>query len=324
MMIDRREILRQGRRTVRIEAQAVRALASRLDPAFVDAVELLSRCRGKVIITGVGKSGLIGQKLAATFTSTGTPAVFIHSAEAAHGDLGMLCRGDILIAISNSGETEEIRKIIPAVTRIGLKVIALTGKPSSSLGKAGDVVLDISVTEEACPLGLAPTASTAAALAMGDALAVALLKIRGFREEDFALLHPGGKLGRRWLKVSELMHTGDRLPKVAERTVLTDAIYEISSKGLGVTTIVNKRGKLVGLITDGDLRRMIEAGVDFRRTRVRDVMSKKPKMIAADDLGAKAVQVMESFAITSLVVTDGENRPKGIIHLHDLLKAGVI
>jgi arabinose-5-phosphate isomerase len=318
------EILRQGKRTIRIEADAVRRLGPRLGDSFVRAVELLRDAPGKAVVTGVGKSGLIGQKIAATLTSTGTPAIFLHSAEAAHGDLGMLCRGDILLAISNSGEAEEILKLIPAVRRLGVTLITLTGRPKSSLARAGDVNLDVAVTEEACPLGLAPTASTTAALAMGDALAVALLKMRGFREEDFALIHPGGKLGRRWLKVSDLMHSGQALPMVRDDIVLKNALVEISHKKLGVTTVVDRAGKLRGIITDGDLRRMIERGVDFYAARVKDVMSKHPKVIDPDDLGARAVQVMEAHAITALVVVDGARRPVGIIHLHDLLKAGVV
>lgn len=322
--IDHKEILSQGRRALRIEAEAVSHLVDRLGDSFVKAVEILFECRGKIVITGVGKSGLIGKKMAATLTSTGTPATFLHSAEAVHGDLGMLCKGDAVMAISNSGETEEIKKLIPAIKRLGLPVIALTGNQTSSVAEGSDVCLDVSVKEEACPLGLAPTASTTATMAMGDALAVALLKLRGFREEDFALIHPGGKLGRRWLKVNDLMHTGDEIPKVSEETILKDAIYEISSKGLGVTTIIDSEGKLSGIITDGDLRRMIEANVDFYNTLVKDVMTKGPKKINADDFAAKAVQVMETYSITSLIVTDKENRPTGIIHLHDLLKVGVV
>jgi arabinose-5-phosphate isomerase len=320
----RQQIVAQGRRTVLVEARAVRELAPRIGRDFVRAVEILLGATGKVVVTGVGKSGLVGQKIAATFTSTGTPSQFLHAAEAAHGDLGTICRGDAVLAISNSGETEEILRIVPAVKRLGVPLIAMVGAPSSSLGSRGDVCLDVSTREEACPLGLAPTSSTTATLAMGDALAVALLLQRGFREEDFALLHPGGKLGRRWLKVADLLHGGDRLPLVGEETVLKDAIYEISSKGLGMTTIVDAAGRLAGIITDGDLRRMIEHGVDFYGTIVREVMTRHPKVIDRDDLGAEAVRVMEEHAITSLVVVDGEGRPEGVIHLHDLLKAGVV
>lgn len=324
MAIDREEILKQGRKTIGIEAEAVGKLSGRLDDSFVKAVEILFDCSGRVIITGVGKSGLIGQKLAATFSSTGTPATFLHSAEAVHGDLGILCKGDVVIAISHSGETDEIRMLIPIIKRLGLPLIAMTGQSGSVLSKESDVSLDISVREEACPLGLAPTASTAATLAMGDALAVALLKIRGFREEDFAMIHPGGKLGRKWLRVEDLMHSGDSLPCVTEDTILKDAIYEISSKGLGVTLIIDGGGKLTGIITDGDLRRMIEANVDFYGTRVVDVMTRNPKRIGRDVLCAKSVQVMESHSITSLAVTDEKGRPIGVIHLHDLLKKGVV
>ena len=321
---EREKTLQEGRRTLRIETEALESLSPRLGIEFIRAVEIIHACRGKVIVTGIGKSGHICKKIAATLTSTGTPAIFLHSAEAVHGDLGMLSRDDTVVAISYSGETEEIHRLIPAVTRLGLPLITLTGDPESTLAGESDVVLDVSVKEEACSLGLAPTASTTAALAMGDALAVALHRLKGLLEEDFAQIHPGGRLGRRWLKVGELMHTGSQLPCVPEDTVLKDAIFEISSKGLGVTAIVDGKGVLSGVITDGDLRRMIETNVDFYSTRVSEVMTRDPKGIDPDDLAARAVQVMESHSITSLVITDAEGRPTGIIHLHDLLKAGVV
>jgi arabinose-5-phosphate isomerase len=322
--IDRAEIIRRGEHTLRAEAEAVRALAGRLDPSFADAVEALFRCPGKVIITGVGKSGIIGAKIASTLTSTGTPAIFVHAAEASHGDLGMFRPGDAVIAISNSGESEEVVRIIPALKRLGLPIIGMTGGGKSTLARESDILLDISVAEEACPLGLAPTSSTTATLAMGDALAVALLSVRGFREEDFALIHPGGKLGRRWLRVADLMHTGGGLPRVSGETLLKDALVEMSSKKLGLTTVVDGEGRLSGILTDGDLRRLLERNVDFYAARVTEVMTRNPRRIEPDSLGARAVQVMEAHAITALVVTDGDGRPLGVIHLHDLLKAGVV
>jgi arabinose-5-phosphate isomerase len=323
-MMDRERILMEAVRTLKIESEAIRSLGERLGEGFVQAVEAIFHCRGKVVVTGIGKSGIIGQKIASTLTSTGTPAIFLHSAEATHGDLGMLCRGDVVMIISYSGETEEIQKLIPAICRLGLPLILMTGNPDSTLGKRSSMVLDIAVEEEACSLGLAPTASTAAAMAMGDALAVTLLQLRDFKEEDFALIHPGGSIGRRWLKVADLMHTGQGLPKVDEGSILMDAIMEISTKGLGVTTILDHKGRLTGIITDGDLRRMIEANVDFYKTPAREVMTRNPKKIEAEELAAKALQIMEAHAITSLVITDEKEYPVGLIHLHDLLKAGVV
>ncbi len=321
---DDARIVDWGRRTVRMEADAVAALSGRIGDSFARAVRILLSARGKVVITGVGKSGLIGKKIAATMTSTGTPAIFLHAADAVHGDLGMLGRDDVLLAISNSGETEEILRLIPAVRRLGVPLVAMAGRTGSNLAKAADVFLDIAVDQEACPLGLAPTSSTAATLAMGDALAVALLEARGFREEDFALLHPGGKLGRRWLRVAELMHTGDRMPSVADDALLKEVIYEISSKGLGMTVVLDSRGGLAGIVTDGDLRRMFGAGIDFYGTPVGRVMSRSPKTVAQDALAEQALRIMEEHSITSLVVVDDNPAPVGVIHLHDLLKAGVV
>ncbi len=321
---DDARIVDWGRRTVRMEADAVAALSGRIGDSFARAVRILLSARGKVVITGVGKSGLIGKKIAATMTSTGTPAIFLHAADAVHGDLGMLGRDDVLLAISNSGETEEILRLIPAVRRLGVPLVAMAGRTGSNLAKAADVFLDIAVDQEACPLGLAPTSSTAATLAMGDALAVALLEARGFREEDFALLHPGGKLGRRWLRVAELMHTGDRMPSVADDALLKEVIYEISSKGLGMTVVLDSRGGLSGIVTDGDLRRMFGAGIDFYGTPVGRVMTRNPKTVAQDALAEQALRIMEEHSITSLVVVDDNPAPVGVIHLHDLLKAGVV
>jgi arabinose-5-phosphate isomerase len=299
----------------------------RINEAFVRAVELILACEGKVVVTGVGKSGIIGQKIASTLASTGTPAFFLHPTEGIHGDLGMLEKKDIIVAISNSGETDELSQILPLIKRYGNTLIVLTGKTTSTLARAGDVVLDVSVQEEACPLGLAPTASTTVTLAMGDALAVALLEKRGFDKEDFAMLHPGGKLGRRLLlTVRDLMHVGEELPTVYEDTLMKEALVEITSKRLGVTGVTNKRKELVGVITDGDLRRALERYPDLLERRAAEVMTRNPKWIEADTLAAQAVQRMEEHSITSLFVfeTNGERVPTGIIHLHDLLKAGVV
>jgi arabinose-5-phosphate isomerase len=284
-------------------------------------------CSGRVVVTGMGKSGLICQKMAATMASTGTPTIFLHPAEGVHGDLGMLMKGDVVIAVSNSGETEEITRILPTIKRMGLPLIAMTGNSTSTLARAGDVFLDISIKEEACPLQLAPTASTTVTLAMGDALAVALLLQRGFREEDFALYHPGGALGKRLLlRVEDLMHVGEDVPTVNANTPLKDALYVISSKKLGITGVVDDQGDLVGVFTDGDLRRKIELGIEVLNQPIREVMGGKPKRILRTNLAAKALQRMEEHQITSLFVFESEDVqiPVGIIHLHDLLKAGVI
>jgi arabinose-5-phosphate isomerase len=320
-------IIERAKRVLQIEAEAIERLAERINDAFVRAVELILACEGKVVVTGVGKSGIIGQKIASTLASTGTPAFFLHPTEGVHGDLGMLEKKDIVVAISNSGETDELSQILPLIKRYGNKLIALTGKADSTLARAGDVVLDVSVTEEACPLGLAPTASTTVTLAMGDALAVALLEKRGFNKEDFAILHPGGKLGKRLLlTVRDLMHAGEELPMVYEDTLMKEALVEITSKRLGVTGVMNKRKELMGVITDGDLRRGMERYPDLLERRAAEVMTRDPKWIEADILAAHAVQRMEEHSITSLFVFDkaGERIPAGVIHLHDLLKAGVV
>ena len=279
----------------------------------------------KVVVSGMGKSGLVGQKIAATMASTGTPAFFLHPAEGIHGDLGMLGRTDVLIAISNSGETQEILQLLPYVERMGIPVVSMTGRMTSTLAKHSDVALDVSVSEEACPMGLAPTASTTAVLAMGDALAVVLLQKRGFKQEDFAQFHPGGTLGRRLLvRVRDLMHGGAEMPVVSEAVPATAAILEITAKKLGMTTVTDANGKLVGIITDGDLRRFIQRGGDFARVTAGELASRNPKTIAPDDLAAKAVEQMERFSITTLVVGEGERRILGVIHLHDLLKNGIV
>ena len=321
------EIIDAARKVIQIEADAVEALAKRLDESFAKAIEMILACSGRVIVTGMGKSGLICQKIASTMASTGTPTIFLHPAEGVHGDLGMLMKGDVVIAVSNSGETEEITRILPIIKRMGLPLIAMAGSVGSTLGRAGDVFLDISIKEEACPLQLAPTASTTVTLAMGDALAVALLLQRGFKEEDFALYHPGGALGKRLLlRVEDLMHVGEDIPTVNADTPLKDALYVISSKKLGITGVVDEQGDLLGVFTDGDLRRKIEQGIEVLNRPICDVMGGKPKRILRSNLAAKALQRMEAHQITSLFVFESEDgqKPVGIIHLHDLLKAGII
>lgn len=314
-----------AKRVLRIESEAVAALIDRIDGNFVGVVEELLTCQGRVVVTGMGKSGLIGKKIAATLASTGKPAFFLHPAEGVHGDLGMVCRGDLVIAISNSGETEEIIKIFPVLKRLNVKLISLVGNPRSTLAKNSDLFIDISVKEEACSMGLIPTASTTAALAMGDALAIALLERKGFKEEDFASFHPGGSLGKRLLlKVEDVMHKGNNIPIVSKDTLMKDAIYEISSKKLGVTVVKDIDEKICGIITDGDLRRLLEKEVDILHERVGEVMTKNPKIIDKDSMAAKAVGIMESYKITSLIVADKEGKIEGIVHLHDLLELGVI
>jgi len=317
--------LEVGRRVLDIEARAVQALIQRLDTGFSDAVNLLYHCKGKVVVSGMGKSGLIGQKIAATMASTGTPSFFLHPAEGLHGDLGMLARRDVLIAISNSGETQEILQLLPFTERMGIAVLGITGRKGSTLAKNSAVALDVSVAEEACPMGLAPTASTTATLAMGDALAVALLEKRGFKEEDFAQFHPGGTLGRRLLvKVRDLMHRGQELPQVQETVLAPQAILEMSAKKLGMTTVVDRAGALVGVITDGDLRRFLQQGGDFSTVTAGSLASRHPKLIGPDELAAKAVEMMERYSITTLVVTEKTKRIVGVVHLHDLLKHGIV
>jgi arabinose-5-phosphate isomerase len=297
----------------------------RLDDRCTREVEVLFGCSGKVVVSGMGKSGLIGQKMAATLASTGTPAFFLHPAEGIHGDLGMLARHDTVIALSNSGETDEVLKLLPFVKRLNIPVIALTGRPLSSLAKNSDVALDVSVSEEACPMGLAPTASTTAMLAMGDALAIALLQKRGLKEEDFAQFHPGGALGRRLLlKVSDLMHQGDAVPRIERGATVRDALLEMTTKKLGMTTVLDEAGRLFGVITDGDLRRCLEKGLDLAAVHVHDIASRSPKTITPDALAARAVQIMEEFSITSLVVLDERGSVVGVLHLHDLLKSGIV
>jgi arabinose-5-phosphate isomerase len=311
--------LETARRVLRIEAEAIEGLAARLDATFDRAVETLLACKGRVVVTGMGKSGLIGRKMAATFSSTGTPSVFLHPAEALHGDLGMVLAGDAVLAVSYSGETEEIVALLPTIKRLALPLVTLTGSLRSNLAAASDVVLDVSVREEACSLNLAPTASTAAAMAMGDALAIALLDRRGFSHDDFAALHPGGRLGKRLLRVRDLMHAGDALPRVTPEAKIVDVIYEISRKGLGMTTVLNDDGELLGIVTDGDLRRLMQQrrGETFELV-AGECLTRHPVTIGLDEFASAALHLMEARKITSVVVTDGDGRVAGVLHLHDL------
>ncbi|CBE67370.1 MAG: KpsF/GutQ family sugar-phosphate isomerase [Candidatus Methylomirabilis oxygeniifera] len=315
----------RGRQVLQIEAEAILALIPKLDERFDRVVEILRDCRGRVVLTGMGKSGSVAQKIASTMASTGTPAFFLHPAEGGHGDLGMLVRGDVVIAVSNSGETDELVGLLPAIKRLGLMLIALVGDPASTLARQSDVAIDVGVAKEACPLALAPTASTTAALAMGDALAVALLEQRGFTEADFALLHPAGSLGRRLLwRVQDLMRVGEQLPIIRQDALMSEALAEISRKRLGMTAVVDETGIVIGIITDGDLRRALSQGVDLLQRQARDCMTPHPKTIDRDALAAKALEVMERHAITSLLIVDPKGNPEGVIHLHDLLRAGVV
>ena len=308
-----------ARRVLRIEAEALTELLQRLDASFVRAAELLLACKGRVVVIGMGKSGLIGRKIAATFSSTGTPSVFLHPAEAVHGDLGMLMREDVVLAVSYGGETDEIVALLETIKRLGLRMIALTGHPQSTIGAASDVTLDVSVKEEACSLNLAPTASTTAAMAMGDALAVSLLDRRGFSPGDFAALHPGGRLGKKLLRVENLMHSGDALPRVPIAAKMPDVIYEISKKGLGMTTVVDGEGRLAGILTDGDLRRLMQQlGAATMDLVVGDCMSRTPQTLAPGELAGSALRIMEERHITSIVVLDAARKPLGVVHLHDL------
>jgi arabinose-5-phosphate isomerase len=320
-------VLDQAKDVFRKEANAILSLIDRVNEDFIRAVTLLQSCTGKVIVTGIGKSGIISQKIASTLSCSGTPALFLHPAEGIHGDIGMVSKNDVVIAVSNSGETDELLKILPVIKRLGIKLIVVTGNPESLLSKSGDAVLDLGVQEEACPLGLIPTTSTAAAMAMGDALALALLERRGFKEEDFAALHPGGALGRKLLlRVEDVMHVREALPLVSEHDPMQVALIEMSSKRLGVTGVVTEQGELAGIITDGDLRRGLERKKNLLSLTVRDVMTRNPRTIAKEALAAQALQMMEQYSITSLfiVAASGLKKPEGIIHLHDLLKAGMV
>ncbi|RMF82660.1 MAG: KpsF/GutQ family sugar-phosphate isomerase [Nitrospirae bacterium] len=314
-----------GRRVLEIEAEAIRAMGRRMGEPFTRAVERILACDGKVVVTGMGKSGLVGKKICATLASTGTPAIFLHPAEGIHGDFGMVTRGDVVIAISNSGETEEVVRLIPMIERMGCPLIAMTGGLDSTLARSAEVTLDVGVEREACNLNIVPTASTTATLAMGDALAVALLERRNFRPEDFAQFHPGGALGRRlFVKVADLMHTGEELPVVPSGCTLKEALLEMTAKKLGVTTVVGPDGRLAGILTDGDLRRALERSGNPLERPVDEFMGRNPRTIEADALAALAVARMEERKITSLVITDEERRPVGLLHLHDCLKAKIV
>ena len=319
------DLRRLAERVLRIEADAILGLIGKLDESFERAVELLRGCGGRVIVTGMGKSGLIGRKIAATLASTGTPAHFLHPAEGVHGDLGMVARGDVVLALSNSGETDELLAIVPPLKRLGVPILLLTGNPSASLARQCEVVIDVSVPEEACPMNLAPTSSTTAALALGDALALALLELRGFRPEDYAALHPRGALGWRALfRVADLMLTGDAVPVVPEKTPLREVIVEMTQKRKGMTTVIDAAGGLAGVITDGDLRRLHLTGRSVDDLSAGQMASGEPKTIRAEELASKALEVMETWQITSLVIVDEARRPVGLIHLHDILRAKIV
>ncbi|WKE66053.1 KpsF/GutQ family sugar-phosphate isomerase [Gallaecimonas kandeliae] len=319
-----RDFSRFGRTVLEIERDAIEGLFQSLGPAFDRACQILFDCQGKVIVTGMGKSGHIGGKIAATLASTGTPAFFVHPGEASHGDLGMITDRDVVVAISNSGETQEVLTLLPVLKRIGVATIAMTGKPDSTLARHSDVHLCVAVEKEACPLNLAPTASTTATLVMGDALAVALLHARGFTADDFALSHPGGSLGKRLLlRIEDLMHGGDQVPLVNEDILLRDALLEMTRKGLGMTAVVDGDGKLAGLFTDGDLRRVLDAGHDVRTVSIAQVMTKGGVTVGPDMLAAEALHLMEGKKINGLIVVDGNNRPIGALNTQDLMRAGV-
>jgi arabinose-5-phosphate isomerase len=323
--MDLEKICELGRTVIEIEAKMISNLTSRIDLNFAKACQYLHNCEGRIVVMGVGKSGHIAKKIAATFASTGSPAFFIHPSEAKHGDIGMITKKDIVLALSNSGESEEIISILPFIKRLDIPLIALTGKSHSTLAKAATINVDVSVEKEACPLGLAPTSSTTAALVMGDALAMALLDKRGFTEKDFALSHPGGTLGRRLLlRVDEIMHQHQEVPIVSHEASLKEALVEMTHKKLGMTTVINGSGELMGVFTDGDVRRALDKNADVQSTKIYQIMSKNPKTISQEILAAEALNIMETYKITSLVVTDAKNQPVGIIHIHDILRAGVI
>lgn len=314
-----------GRSVIEAETEAVAALAARIDGSFVSACKYMLACEGRIVVLGMGKSGHVGGKLAATLASTGTPAFFVHPGEASHGDMGMITAKDVVVAISNSGETEEIIVLLPLIKRLGAPLIALTGKPSSTLARAASVNIDVSVASEACPLGLAPTSSTTATLAMGDALAIALLEARGFSAEDFALAHPGGTLGRKLLlRIGDIMHTGAEMPTVGPEDLLKEALVEMSRKGLGMTAIVDKEQRVVGIFTDGDLRRALDRGVDVHSARMHEVMTHPCMTIGEDCLAAEALGLMQRHRINALLVIDRARILLGVVNMHDLLRAGVV
>lgn len=325
MTIDKDLFINAGKRTITMETSAIQALESRIDDEFIRACELILNCKGRTIVTGMGKSGHIGNKIAATLASTGTPSFFVHPGEASHGDLGMITKQDVVIAISNSGSSAEVVTLLPLLKRMNVPLISMTGNPNSPLAEAANARLDISIECEACPLDLAPTSSTTVTLVMGDALAIALLEARGFTAEDFAFSHPGGALGRKLLlKVEDIMHGDGEVPKVQQSTPLSAALVEMTEKGFGMTTVVDANNHLCGVFTDGDLRRCVDQGKDISNATMADVMSPNPKTIHQDILAAEALNIMETSKITALVVENDEHQPTGVIHMHDILRAGVI
>ena len=320
----REEIIEKGKEVIRIEAESVANLIEKVGEDFAEAVEIIYKSKGRVVLTGMGKSGLIARKIVATMNSTGTAAIYLHPTDALHGDLGMVRKEDVVIIISKSGTTDELGRLFPMFKRLGVKIIAMSGNKDSGLAVESDIFLNISVKEEACPHDLAPTSSTTATLAMGDALAVALLEKRNFTVEDFAFLHPGGSLGKRLsLKIKEIMISGDRVPIVKENAELKDVIFEMTSKRLGTTSVVDAEGTLSGVITDGDLRRLLERTMDLNGLTAKDMMSKNPKVMQAEYLASFALQQMENYHITTLIIIDEKNNPTGIVHLHDLIKLGL-
>ncbi|MDA8944406.1 KpsF/GutQ family sugar-phosphate isomerase [Porticoccaceae bacterium] len=319
------QFISSGQRTVAMETQAVNDLHDRVDGSFVIACETLLACEGRVIVTGMGKSGHIGNKIAATLASTGTPAFFVHPGEASHGDLGMITKNDVVLALSNSGNTAEVITLLPLIKRLGIPLVSMTGDTNSALAQAAVANLDVGIAEEACPLNLAPTTSTTVTLVMGDALAIALLESRGFSAEDFAFSHPGGALGRKLLlRVSDIMHADNEVPRVTPETPLHNALLEMTEKGFGMTTITNTQGELLGVFTDGDLRRIIDSKADLSSVNMSQVMTENPKTVNHDMLAAEALTIMEKASITAVVVEDTSNHPIGVLHMHDILRAGVI
>jgi len=324
-MQDMEKICELGRAVIETELQAIQALLKRIDQNFVNACRYLLNCEGRVIVMGIGKSGHVARKIAATFASTGTPAFFVHPGEAKHGDMGMVTKKDVVLALSNSGETEEIISLIPFIKHLGIPLISMTGKSDSTLAQTANVNIDVSVEKEACPLGLAPTASTTAALVMGDALAISLLEKRGFTAEDFAISHPGGSLGKRLLlRVDDVMHKGEAIPKVDMNALFKTALMEMTQKKLGMTTVVNQNNELAGIFTDGDVRRAFDYNRDIHETVMHQIMTRNPKVISSGILAAEALRIMENHKITALIVADEKNKPIGVVHMHDLLRAGVM
>ena len=318
------KILADAKRVIQIERKAIGEIEKRLDGNFTEAVEIINKCKGRVIVTGIGKSGIIAQKIVATFNSTGTPAVFLHSADSTHGDLGMIREHDVVICVSKSGDSLELINLLRAIENFDVKVISIVGDIDSQLNELSDVVIDASVEQEACPHNLAPTTSTTVALVIGDALAIALLKKKDFSKEEFAMLHPGGVLGKKLLlRVSDLMVRNSAVPKVTEKTAFKDIIFEISSKRLGCACVVDKYGKLKGVITDGDIRRLFQDNVDFSRIKAKDIMNKMPKTINENMLGETALELMEKYSITQLIILNKKRAPVGVVHMHDLVKAGL-